>query len=520
MKTSSIGVMSLLNCLGAIVGVGQSIAIAYFFGATRQVEIFFAAVAIETSVVRLTQTGQLTEIFLPQYHRLKHDDGAQHAHACFAVMINILLIAGALLACVLYLTAPYLVALRVPGFTDADILTTTSLFRALLPLLLIHVLAAMLRTLANAEKWFGAPEAISIAGRLLGVCLLVACAASWGTWALVAALYLSNGITLVAMAVIALRLGYRHHFRLREAGFRPLPLLRQLSTTFVYVIATQAYAFAFDAGLSQLPQGVFAVFKYVQQQLVGKTMVLILRPVNIVFYTHVAELLAQGSREVKALTRRALDLSFAGWVLAVSAFTAAGTPLLHGLWWGESFDEDGIQLAVQLALLLYVLLIATATGQVYRRLAMSLGYVRGYYIAASGVQIVSGLLSLFFLPHYGTAGAFAVVAINMIALACVPLILVILSRIDLATFFSPMEVARWILAAAIGTSLAVALGRIESIEALATGRAGQLSVAVMLAAASVLGTLTFACWFGVVEVRRTLSKLRIAISRASSTGHG
>ena len=180
MQTRSIGRMTLLNCLGAVVGVGQSVAIAFFFGASRQVEIFFAAVALESMLVRLTQTGQLTEIFLPQYHRRKHEQSAAQAQACFAVLINILLIAAFALAALLFVLAPQLVALRVPGFTSADIETTTTVFRALLPLLVIHVLVAILRTLANAEKWFGLPEAISLVGRMGSVSVIVAGAASWG----------------------------------------------------------------------------------------------------------------------------------------------------------------------------------------------------------------------------------------------------------------------------------------------------------------------------------------------------
>lgn len=75
----AIGIMTALNGVSAVVGIAQTVMIAYFFGTSRTVEIFFAATAIQTSIIGLAQLGQLSDILLPQHHRLKHSLGQEQA---------------------------------------------------------------------------------------------------------------------------------------------------------------------------------------------------------------------------------------------------------------------------------------------------------------------------------------------------------------------------------------------------------------------------------------------------------
>ena len=81
MRVRSVGVVTILSLAGTVVGVVQSVVVAYAFGTSRQVEIFFAAVALETTMLQLTQTGQLTDIFLPIYLRIKSRGGDKSVFA-------------------------------------------------------------------------------------------------------------------------------------------------------------------------------------------------------------------------------------------------------------------------------------------------------------------------------------------------------------------------------------------------------------------------------------------------------
>ena len=508
--------MTVLNAVGAVVGLTQSMVVAFFFGTTRGVEIFFAAVALEASIIQLTQTGQLAEIFLPIYHRVKHAQGVAEAYGCFAVMINIVLALVAVLAVIMYGLAPILVKLRVPGFSVEDMQTTVVVFRALLPLLGIHVTLAMLHTLANAEKWFGAPEAITIATRIAGVVVLAALAPAWGIWALVTGLYVNTAGALLALCIFAFTFGYRHRLRLKHSSVNLVLLMKQLATTLFYVATTQCYAFAFDAGLSYLPQGVFAVFKYVQQHLVAKSFAILLRPINIVFYTHFSEALTQGSNQVTALTRRALSLSLAASVLVVVGFLAAGEPLLQGIWGGRRFSPEEIQLATNFATIMFAMLLVTATGQVYRRMAMSLGMVRSVYAGYSIVQIACALLAVVILPAAGIAGAFSIVALNMAGLAAVPLLLVALRRRDLMAFYSPGEAVKWTIAAGLGLAIVLAATSIGITQWFGTDRVSHIALAVLLFTLTTGTTLAGAWVMQVAEVRNGARRVKSLFWQTSS----
>ena len=59
LPTRTIGLLTVLNIVGAGLGIVPSIVKAQFFGTTRALEVLFAASALEVMVARLTQTGAL-----------------------------------------------------------------------------------------------------------------------------------------------------------------------------------------------------------------------------------------------------------------------------------------------------------------------------------------------------------------------------------------------------------------------------------------------------------------------------
>lgn len=515
MNARSIGVMTVLNGIGALLTVGQSAVVAYFFGTTRGVEIYFAAVGVELSVGQMLQTGKITAIFLPIYHRLKHNAGVSAAYGAFAVLVNWLLLLVLPFCIAMYFCAPLLVRLRVPGFSPGDLQTATRMFQALVPLLGIHVTVAMFQLLANAEKWFGLPEALAVAGRVVSIAIIALMSSNWSNWSLVAALYANNLLMLSGMFLLIYRLGYRHRFHLRQSGFHLRSVLGDLRTTFVYVVLTQVYLFAFDAGLSQLPQGVYGVFKYVQRQLFSRTSAIALQPVGVVFFTHFSEAVARGSAAVVELARRALNLTLAISVLICVAFVVGGRMLLESLWSGPQFGAEEITMATHLATALYLLLLAAAADQVYRRMVMSLGLVRQYFWTASLVQCACAVLSLLILPQGGVYGALSIVAVNMLVLSAAPLLLILAARPEMAAFYSLAHVLRWAAAAAAGICIGLLIVHFPPFNVEPAGRWLQFLCALGLGGVAVLVTIASAWLLGDPEVRRGTRRLCLAVTGRS-----
>src|SRR5690242_21707640 len=84
----AIGTLTSLNVAGACVALANSVVTARLFGTSRPMEVFFAAASVQVQLVSLVQTGQLAEIFLPIYHRIRHRSGTERARAAFSVLMN------------------------------------------------------------------------------------------------------------------------------------------------------------------------------------------------------------------------------------------------------------------------------------------------------------------------------------------------------------------------------------------------------------------------------------------------
>lgn len=506
----SIGILTILNVLSAVVGLAQSVAVAFFFGTTRAIEIWFAAQGLLLSVQRLTQTGQLAEIFLPLYHRIKHDHGPEDAQRSFAALVNwmVLIVAG--LCLVMWSLARPLVDLRVPGFTAIDRAVAEQMLVWLLPLLGLQVICSLVKTLAHAERWFGIPEAIGLAARGAGLATIIVLAsdraADRGAWVMVVALWVACGVQVVGLAVMLWRMGYRHRLVLRGRHFRVAWVFRKLSVTLGYVGATQVYAFVLDAMMSTLPQGIFAAFRYVRIYLFDKAMTILLRPIGVVFFTHVSEALARGARNVRDLARTALARTLGIATLAAVMIAVAGRSLLKGIW---AFPDDTLEIATILMVVHFLLIFVAALEQVARKTTMSLGMVSRQYVSTGAVQLLSAVLAWSLIREpIGLFGLAATVSCNVILLAAAPMVILGIWRRDLAAFY-PMDRAwRWALSAAAGwaagTAMRWGLGPYWPME----GKVGAVLWSGSLAAVAAIVCAAAAWALGVYEVREVVRRLR------------
>lgn len=66
-----LGSLTFLKILGAISGLIYSILQVRLFGATALVDSYFIATSAVLLITSLTQSGQLSEVFLPEYLKVK-----------------------------------------------------------------------------------------------------------------------------------------------------------------------------------------------------------------------------------------------------------------------------------------------------------------------------------------------------------------------------------------------------------------------------------------------------------------
>ncbi|MGY8911553.1 MAG: lipid II flippase MurJ, partial [Flavobacteriales bacterium] len=330
-----------LKFISAILGVISSVITVRLFGASRTIEIFFAAQSLVYLVTSLTQSGQLSEIFLPEYHKLKsrsQDLGFMGLN----VVINRFFVWGVVVIGVVFICAPMLIQIIVPGFNDLEQQQSVLIFRVLLPYLLLQLFNSFFITVLNAEKKFGRAELLSISNIVVNIIILLTLYKHIGIWALVSAVLVGKSVEFVFYLSQLYKIGFKYKFAFSLLGFDHSDFFKTMRSTIFYVGATQVYSIVLTAGISFLPVGTFAIFKYVQG-LSGKIKGLVIQPFMTIFFTTYSSLL-HSSRNVK----NEFNKYFTS-ILGVNTVTIIGGVLLGDvfidlLWGGKKFTHENVQL--------------------------------------------------------------------------------------------------------------------------------------------------------------------------------
>ena len=325
-----------------------------------------------------------------------------------------------------------------------------------------------------------------------------------GADSLIVALAVSLAIQGLFLVYWVFKLGYRHRLTLTVEGIAPTRLVRSLGSTFAYTAATQVWAFAFDNAVSHLPQGVFAVFKYVQGNLFSRATSLLLSPISTVYFTGFSEAVREGYDSVSRVVKRALAGAIGLSMVVVAVVVVAARPALEGIWGWAKFGESDLDLAVKLTIALFACLVVVACGGVLRKLSMALGFVTGQYGGAFVVQVVCALIAGPLVTGFGNWGAVGVVVFNTLALALVPVIVLAIEAPTAVTATPFRALIPWSvaggLAVGVGLCLRWAVGPVGA----HFGRVVEVGWAVFLGGVTGSIALLAAWLLGIDEVKLLL----------------
>ena len=399
-----------LKFIAALLGVAYSILQVRYFGATRTIEVYFAAQSLVYLVTSLTQSGQLAEIFLPEYHKLnqiKSNLGFQGLN----VVINRMLLWGTLIMGIVFILAPFFINLLVPGFNEADKTQATLIFRILLPYLYLQLMNSFFITVLNAEKKFGRAEFLGLTNTFVNIVVLVVLYPFFGIWALVISLLLGKIIEFIFYVSQLYKIGYNYQWIFSIPQFDHVSFFKTMKSTFSYVGATQFYSFVLTASISFLPEGTYAIFKYVQN-LANKVKGLFIQPFMTIFFTEYSLLLQKGKSVVNEFNK------YLGGIINVNTIVIIGTILLGDfiidlIWGGKKFDASDVQLAyVFLKFNIFAVLISSVS-QVYRKMAVAHGKGKKLYYYWVFAQILSAGFSYFLIKYFKVNGLFFIIPINV-----------------------------------------------------------------------------------------------------------
>lgn len=441
-EKKSIGAMTILNIVGAVIGVINSIVVVQYFGVSREIEVYFAAIGMQMTITGLMQTGQLAEAFLPAYMTIREDRNKDDAFAAFSVIVNWMLLGAAAIGLLAGLLAYPMMRLRIPGFESEEILQSAALFRVLIPVIGLQVAMNMFSTLANAEKWFGYPEAIGVGSRVLSLIAIIALVPVIGIWALVVALWIGVSVGLIAQVLILRRLGFRHRFIFSLTDFKARSVFINLIYTLGYTFVTQFYSFAIDAALSSCNPGVFAIVRYVQM-LYAKVRGIILRPVSTVYFTRFASALAEGAENLRQLSQIALNRTLFVCAIVIALSWCAGEAGLALLWGSSRFSPDQIHLAAFLLGLMLTSTLVQGWAAISRKTAVSMGLLKHVYVFGMVANAISASFVWIMLSKLSDIWVMIVVVAAPILLQVVSSLPLVIWKREYSSWYAWGALLRW-----------------------------------------------------------------------------
>lgn len=512
--TKSIGLISILNFAGVLASVASTLVIAYLFGVSRQVEVFFAASQVFTVFVTLAQTGQLTEAFIPVFHRLKAELSLSHAFKASSVLLNWILIFATVLAGVIALFASEFTGLLVPGFEAAEKDSVASLVLILCPLIILQVMLAFFKAMGHAQKLYGWPEAVAVLGTLVQLAIIIgfyehgALALAWG---LIANVILQFLVMLIAL----MSNGYRHHFVLFVDFFEAGTVFRRLYATSFYVLCAQGAGVAMTASLSGLPQGVYAAYSYALR-MYSKAGSVLLRPISIVFFTNFSEAFARGSESLRKLAVQALSRSALVISLAILIMLGSADYFLTALLTGEKFPLEKIELTEMFLSLFTISYLLTGFGQIARKINVAVGEFDLQYYLLAFCQLLYGAFIFVLIPWLGISGIFLVIGMQALlpSLAC-GLLLYYRNR-EFFAFYDLSLLGKWIASVSSGLLIAGLLSYSLHLS-LSDSRIENLVYGILVLSASLLVSLFVAKLLKITELEMAYQVFKNKIVRDSKS---
>ena len=310
----------------------------------------------------------------------------------------------------MFIFTPFFINITVPGFSNEDKDQATLMFRILLPYLFLQINNSFLITVLNAEEKYGRAELLGVTNTVVNILSLMILYPYVGVWALIFSLLIGKVIEFIFYTKEVYNLGFKFMFKISIPEFDHLDFFKTMQRTFLYVGATQIYSIVLTASISFLPEGTFAVFKYVQN-LANKVRGLFVQPFMTIFFTKYSILLQKVKPVVHEFNKNI------GTVINVNVIIIIGTVLLGDLiidllWGGKKFDLDNVKLAYLFLLFNVGSVLISSIGAVYRKMSVAQGDGKKLYLFWGIAQLLSAGVTYVLITNFRITGLFFIIPIN------------------------------------------------------------------------------------------------------------
>ena len=396
------------------------------FGATAELDTFFAAFRIPDLIFQLVAAGALSSALIPVIAGLLETDTESHAWRVASSVVNVMLAVLLVLAVVAFVTAPILVPWITPGFSEAQWAQTVDLTRLMLLSPILLALGSFATSLLNAKNRFGAAAAAPIVYNLAIIGAAILLKPSFGIYSL------AIGVVAGSICHLGIQL-----LPLRQTGFRwspridlgdPLARLALVllvpravglgASQLTFLVATSlasnlgagaVSAFSIAFSVFQIPIGVIGI------------------PIGVVMLPSMSRDLARGDvASYVSLVGRALRLIL--WVmLPLAALTIVLRSEIVTLLFGYGrFDEHGVALTAAVLMCLSFALASESLIAILARAFYASRDTLTPVLAAVLAVVINVSLAVLLVGPLGLAGVGVAIAVGSWIEVC--LLLVVLTR--------------------------------------------------------------------------------------------
>lgn len=412
----TIGSLTILKLIASVTGLVYSVFQVRYFGVSAVIDAYFTALTAVYVVTSIMQGGQLAEVFLPEYLKVKSEQGAAQAHRLFSALMNRLIVVGAVFSLVMYFLAPLFIQVLGVGLNQEHQLLAIDFFRVALFLISFILFSAFVNTTLNAEHVFGRTEVTALLNSLLSLCMIVLFNKSIGVWILIYALLAGKLVELATGIFFLNRAGVRYYTVWRVADYNLNQFFKVLIVTSGYVGATQIYTTVLTAVTSLLPAGTLSIFNYVKQLSI-KASGIVIMPISTMFFSKFATVVSLNKVKIESYLIKPLMAMLVMTGTSLAIVVLVGDEILTLLWSKKTLTPADFKLAYLILILNFLGIFFSAIGGIFRKSAISIGATKHIYIRWIWVQLFCAAYAYGMITAFGTHGLVTILPLNMTLMA-------------------------------------------------------------------------------------------------------
>ena len=419
-------VVSAAYLVARVLGYVRVVVIGTTFGATENLDAFYAAFRIPDLIFQLVAAGAVASAVVPIVSGLIANGDSARAWRVVSTLTNIMLVGLLIFAAVAFAFAPEFVRLITPDFTEPQLALTVDLTRLMLASPILLAIGAIVTSALNAERRFAASAVAPIIYNLMIIGAAVLLSDSMGVTGLALGVVAGSLGLLVVQVPPLLRAGFKYAPRIDLADDQARKLLTLMGPRVLGLSASQitmvvmtslaagvgvgaVSAFTIAFAVLQIPMGVIGI------------------PLGIVIFPSLSRELAVGrtgsylelvARSIRILLFVMIPIAALGAVLSIPAID-----LLLG--YGQ-FDADAVELTGATLQLFLIGLPAHATIGVLARAFYARQDTRTPVMAAILAVVINISLGVLLVDRIGLPALGLGIAIGAWAEAA--LLLVVLRR--------------------------------------------------------------------------------------------